>query len=150
VTEERYRKLSENGSNQDILNLKEGLPDIDFAHEDDYYRVLEEGSLEGLIDHLGYVYGEEAELIDLVSYVIEYIASRQIFGNGNKRTSFITGYLILFMYQVINGYDEISVPRLTDDFVELISNVANDQKDESKEDIEDYLSGLKQKLEQQS
>lgn len=158
VTEERLRRPDE-GSQGGNEELKKTMPDIELAKEDDFYQVIEDGSLEGLTTNIEYKFDDTVDLIELVSYAIEYIASRQIFGNGNKRTSFLKGYFLIFWYQLQRWAEkenledtelEIKVPSLTDEFVELISNVANDDKEESSEDIENFLSDFRTQLSEES
>lgn len=151
VTENDIRRKNDK---QQGMGLSEGdksiIPDIDISKEDDYFQVIHEGQLSILRQNLRYEFGDEADLIELVSYIIEHFAQSQIFGNGNKRTAFLTGYFILLFYQIMEDYEEIVLFSLTDEFVELISNVAIHEKNQNRHDIQEFLSQIEERINQNS
>jgi death-on-curing family protein len=145
ITEERVRRPDKENKESIIQNVEgvpKNIPNLDISKDDDYYKVINEGPLEGLRTNIKYKYSKSPELMEFVSFIIEYFAQNQIFGNGNKRTSFLIGYIILLTYQLMNDFEEILVPELNDELVELISNVAIREKNESKEDLKEFFSEL--------
>lgn len=151
ITEERVRRPGKHNEKDMINNLGEfrkTMPNLDISKDDDYFKVINPGPLEGLNTNIGYKYGQEAEVMELVSYVVEYIAQNQIFGNGNKRTSFLIGYLILLTYQLANNFEEIYLPELNGELVDMISNVAIREKESDKQDLRDFMSTLEEKINQ--
>lgn len=149
VTEERVRRPNEqkNGMLPEIKNFRD-IPNLDISKEDDYFEVINPGPLEGLATNAKYNYQENPDLMEFVSFVIEYIAQNQIFGNGNKRTAFLTGYMILLTYQLANDYEKIVVPQLNDELVEIISKVAIREKEEDSEDLMEFMSAIEERISQ--
>lgn len=149
VTENEIRRPTtkeEEDMEEGTERTKAYMPEIDFCKEDDYYEVLNDGNLYGLQQQLQYEFEEDPDVIDLASYIIEHFAQSQIFGNGNKRTAYVMGYFVLLFYQLAEGYEEIVLPELTDEFVELISNVAIRDRDENREEIREFLTDIEESI----
>jgi len=131
--------------NTDTLLMPDDLP---IAKHDDSFDVLNPGVLEGLHNRATYGLDEEVELFEFVSFAIEHICQGQAFANGNKRTSFLTGYLIILVYQVSQEFEQLNLPLIDEDFVELIAKVAIQEKDKDKTDIRSFLSDLEERISQ--
>lgn len=153
ITEGEPRYLDiEKDSNVDSAGL--GLIDftddkeengVQISREEDHHVLLNGGVIEGLQLNINYEFGEKADILDITSYVMETIAKNQAYGDGNKRTAYVVGTLLIIVYQIIEKQSrEIVTPSLTEDFVQLISEVAVDEK--SKEDIREYLKPLEDKI----
>lgn len=137
------------GNEEALVNFsdEEGGDGVEISREEDHHTIMNEGVTEGIRTRLRYEFGEEADIIDISSFVMEVIAKNQAYGDGNKRTSYVTGVLIIAMYQIVEQDSlEIYTPGLTEDFVDLISNVAIDHKEEDRHDIAEYLGPLKESL----
>ena len=128
---------------------KEDGEGVRIAREEDHHTTLNPGVVQGLQDRIIYQFGEEGNIIDIASYVMEIIAQNQVYADGNKRTAYITSMMTIIVYQVIelDNKNEILIPPLEENFVDLISKVAIEQKSEDREDIKNYLDLLEKELE---
>ncbi len=114
---------------------------------EDYHDFRDPGRIETLIEQiLPRECREDNSVLWLTSVIMSEIAQNQAFGEGNKRTAYMTGVLFLIECQIMKDEDAV-YPRLTRDFTDKLSALAIDGTDNedtmSREDFYDYL---KQKL----
>ena len=128
---------------------KEDGEGVRIARKEDHHTILNPGAVQGLQDRIIYQFEEKANIIDIASYIMEIIAKNQVYADGNKRTAYITSMMTIIVYQLIEqeNKNEILIPPLEENFVDLISKVAIEQKSEDKEDIKNYLDLLEKELE---
>lgn len=108
----------------------EGVPskallELEVSREEDYFRLREEGQLQILIDE---IMPRECRQnnggVWLTAVFVSNVAQNQIFGEGNKRTSYLSGVLFLRNLQAANGFEEALIPDLNNELTQLLSDVA--------------------------
>lgn len=130
-------------------------PELEISSEEDYYQLREEGQLEILLQEImPRECRADSDGVRLTAVLMSRIAKNQIFGEGNKRTSYLAGVLFLRNIEEANGYRQILIPDLNPDLTELLSDVAientgqdNGKSSSTTEDLDSYLrKGLKKYL----
>jgi prophage maintenance system killer protein len=144
--EGEYKELG-----QSLVKLIEAISsdkgnELEISREEDYFATINENILGDLINtQLRYECQENNDIIFLTSKIMEIIASGQIFGEGNKRTAYLTGCLFLINYQIsVLGLERFVIPVLDDELVELLSDVAVGSSNAS--DLEKFFSSLRTDL----
>lgn len=120
---------------------------LEVSREEDYFVVINGGVLESLLEtRLKYECGKNNDVIFLMSKIMEVIAANQIFGEGNKRTAYLSGCLFLIDHQRAKlGLERLVIPVLDDELLELLSEVAVGKS--SAEDLYSSFTGLREDLE---
>lgn len=112
--------------------------------EEDYHHVREKGQLETLVETmLPYESREDNELVGLTAFIMTELARSQVFSEGNKRTSYVTGALFLIKCQLL-ARNEAIYPKLDTELTNVLSEVAREQM--SREEFEKYLRERLEKL----
>lgn len=115
--------------------------ELDFSREEDYHQIINEGILGNLFENILYMEcRENSDLIYLTAFIIKTLAESQVFADGNKRTAYIAGSAFLMSYQRQKGIESPIIPRLDDQFVSILQDVAIGEEDI--EFLENYLNSL--------
>ncbi|MFT4867755.1 MAG: prophage maintenance system killer protein [Candidatus Nanohaloarchaea archaeon] len=122
--------------------------ELEISREEDYFATINENILGDLIHtQLRYECQNNNDVVFLASKIMEVIASSQIFGEGNKRTAYLSGCLFLIDYQLsVLGLEKAVIPVLDDELIELLSDTAVGRSDAN--DLEKFFSGLRNDLSQ--
>lgn len=141
--EDEYKDLG-----QSVKKLVEAISsdkgnELEISRREDYFATINENILGDLINtQLRYECQENNDILFLTSKIMEIIASGQIFGEGNKRTAYLTGCLFLISYQIsILGLERSVIPVLDDELVELLSDIAVGSSNAA--DLEKFFSSLR-------
>lgn len=114
----------------------EALPELEISREEDYFEVREEGQLEILLEE---IMPRECEKLNdgvwLTAVLMGRLAKNQVFGEGNKRTSYLTGVLFLKNLQSVHGFEAVLIPDLDKYFTRLLSDVAIQNNPRGTEDL---------------
>lgn len=116
---------------------------FEVARDEDYHQLRPSG--EGLIQNLfeftlPHRCGENSDAVYLSAVVMKEIAESQAFGEGNKRTAYLSGVMFLIKAQALEGFSQAVYPDLTGEFRELLQQVAVREKDE--DDLYRYMMSL--------
>lgn len=109
-----------------IKSLQQRFEDFEISREEDYFEVRNRGALEGLVQtRLKYECEKENGLIHLAAFIMKTLAENQVFGDGNKRTAYLTGTMFLVKYQIqVMERPEAVIPELDDEMVTLLQELA--------------------------
>lgn len=114
-----------------------GGPEFDLDRDEDYHHVREPGILETLVENvLPYECEENSSALWLTSVLMSELAKSQAFGEGNKRTAYVTGTLFLVKCQLLEA-EEAIYPYLDRELTDMLSDLAVEEK--SREELHDYL-----------
>ncbi|MFB6242387.1 MAG: hypothetical protein ABEJ36_06330 [Candidatus Nanosalina sp.] len=103
----------------------EAVPELEVSREEDYYQLREEGQLEILLGEImPHECRENSEGVWLTAVLMSRIAKNQIFGEGNKRTSYLAGALFLRNIQEANRFRNPLIPDLNKYLTRMLSDVA--------------------------
>ena len=101
------------------------VPELEVSREEDYYQLREEGKLEILLEEImPRECRENSDGLWLTAVLMGRIAKNQIFGEGNKRTSYLAGALFLRNIQAANGFRNPLIPDLNKNLTRLLSDIA--------------------------
>lgn len=144
--EKEYRELGR--SARKVVEAISSSEDneLEISREEDYFATINKNILGDLVNtQLWYECRENSDVIFLTSKIMEVIASSQIFGEGNKRTAYLSGCLFLINYQIsVLGLERSVIPVLDDELIELLSDVAVCSSDAY--DLEKFFSSLRSDL----
>lgn len=117
--------------------------ELEISRDEDHFAIINRGVLGNLVENqLRYECRENSDAVHLMSKIMQVIASHQIFGEGNKRTAYLSGCLFIIDYQKAElGLEKLVIPVLNDDLVQLLSDVSVGEKNES--DLDEYFSDLR-------
>ena len=108
----------------DSLNM----PEMDFERDEDYHFVRNRGILETLVETiLPLESRENNDVLWLASVIMTEIASHQAFGEGNKRTAYLTSTVLLINTQRKAGMKQTFYPLLNTDMTEMLSSISMDE-----------------------
>ena len=111
---------------------------FEVSRDEDYHHIRERGQLETLVDTmLPYECREQSEMVSLTAFLMSEIARSQIFAEGNKRTSYVAGTLLLIKAQML-ARNEAIYPRLDKEMTDILSEVARGHR--GRDDLEEYLT----------
>ncbi|MFB6115019.1 MAG: Fic family protein [Candidatus Nanohalobium sp.] len=129
-----------------IRGLQERFESFEVSREEDYFEVRNRGALEGLVQtRLRYECGENNGFIHLAAFIMKALAENQVFGDGNKRTAYLTGTMFLVKYQIdVLGRDEAVIPELEDELVTILQDLAVGETDLG--ELERYLSTVEKDI----
>lgn len=134
-----------NASKDDLFD------NMDVAREEDYHllRPDGEGRMDILVNEIMYRECQEnQDGLWLTSVLMSRLARNQIFGEGNKRTAYLTGVIFLRNVQASKGFDGALIPDLTNELTDLLSDIAI--KEKQPEDLHRYLlDGMEEFIEEQ-
>lgn len=119
------------------------MEEFDFGRDEDYHQLRPDG--EGIIQSLvqtilPYKCRERNDALWLTAVIMNHVAENQAFGEGNKRTAYLSGTLFWIWAQYQADLDQGVYVDLTIEFTDLLSEVAIDEKGE--EDIYNYLRDI--------
>jgi len=118
------------------------MPEMDFEREEDYHHVRNRGILETLVETiLPLECRENNDVLWLASVIMTEIASHQAFGEGNKRTAYLTSNILLINSQRKAGMKQTFYPLLNTDMTEMLSSISMDEIGR-----EELYNELKEKL----
>ena len=118
------------------------MPEMDFEREEDYHHVRNRGILETLVETiLPLECKENNDVLWLASVIMTEIASHQAFGEGNKRTAYLTSTVLLINSQRKAGMKQTFYPLLNTDMTELLSAISMDEigRDELYQELREKL-----------
>lgn len=129
-----------------IGSLQKRFEDFEISREEDYFEVRNRGALEGLVQtRLKYECSEDNGLIHLAAFIMKTLAENQVFGDGNKRTAYLTGTMFLAKYQIqVMGRPEAVIPELDDELVTLLQELAVGEAEIS--ELEKFLSTVEKDI----
>lgn len=116
---------------------------FEVARDEDYHQLRPSGK--GLIENLfeftlPHRCSENNDAVYLSAVVMKEIAESQAFGEGNKRTAYLSGVMFLIKAQALEGFSQAVYPDLTVEFREILQEVAVREKDE--ENLYKYMISL--------
>ncbi|MBC5792577.1 MAG: Fic family protein [Nanohaloarchaea archaeon] len=119
------------------------MEEFEFGREEDYHQLRPDG--EGIIQSLvqtilPYKCKERNDALWLTAVIMNHVAENQAFGEGNKRTAYLSGTLFWIWAQYEADLSQGVYVDLTVDFTDLLSEVAIDEK--GAEDIYRYLRNI--------
>ncbi len=123
-----------------IGSLQQRFEDFEISRDEDYFEVRNRGALEGLVQtRLKYECQKNNGLIHLAAFIMKTLADNQVFGDGNKRTAYLTGTMFLVKYQIqVMERPEAVIPELDDELVTLLQEIAVGEAELV--ELEDFLS----------
>ncbi|QKQ98398.1 hypothetical protein GKQ38_02625 [Candidatus Nanohaloarchaea archaeon] len=116
---------------------------FEVARDEDYHQLRPsgEGFIENIIEFtLPHSCSENNDAVYLSAVLMKELAESQAFGEGNKRTAYLSGVMFLIKAQAQQGFSKAVYPDLTRDFQEILQEVAVREKDE--EDLYRYITSL--------
>lgn len=115
------------------------------SHENDYHKVRLPGFLESIEQYVvPRECQENSDIIHLASFVMGKIASNHPFGEGNKRTAFATGCVMIILFQFRRGVEEPLYPVLGETMLEILEDVS--MGSEGFAEIESHLGAGREEL----
>ncbi|MFB6145518.1 MAG: hypothetical protein ABEJ99_03355 [Candidatus Nanohaloarchaea archaeon] len=82
------------------------MEELNLAQENDYHHVRDPGRIASLVEwSLPAECEENNDVIWLTSVLIKKLAEAQAFGEGNKRTAYLSGMIFFLRAQKVLGYD---------------------------------------------
>lgn len=120
--------------------------ELEISRDEDHFALINRGVLGSLAENqLFYECRENNDAVHLMAKIMQVIASNQVFGDGNKRTAYLSGCLFIIDYQVSGlALQRPVIPVLNDELVELLSDISVGEKDE--DDLENYFSDLREDI----
>ena len=133
-----------NASSADVVERLNSLdmPEMDFEREEDYHYVRNRGILETLVETiLPLECKQNNDVLWLASVIMTEIASHQAFGEGNKRTAYLTSTVLLINSQRKAGVKKTVYPLLSTSMTEMLSSISMDEigKEELYQELKDKL-----------
>lgn len=126
LLEDAYNDVSSGDFVKKLNNLD--MPEMDFEREEDYHHVRNRGILETLVETiLPLECKENNDVLWLASVIMTEIASHQAFGEGNKRTAYLTSTVLLINSQRKAGMKQTFYPLLNTDMTEMLSSISMDE-----------------------
>lgn len=140
LLEDTYTDVSSSDFVEQLNNLD--MPEMDFEREEDYHFVRNRGILETLVETiLPLECRENNDVLWLASVIMAEIASHQAFGEGNKRTAYLTSTVLLINSQRKAGVEKALYPLLNTDMTEMLSAISMDEigRDQLYEELKQKL-----------
>lgn len=140
LLEDTYSDVS-SGEFVEQLNSLE-MPEMDFERDEDYHHVRNRGILETLVETIiPLECKENNDVLWLASVIMTEIASHQAFGEGNKRTAYLTSTVLLINSQRKAGMKQTFYPLLSTSMTEMLSSISMDEmtKEELYREMKDKL-----------
>jgi hypothetical protein len=126
LLEDAYNDVSSGDFVKQLNSLD--MPEMDFEREEDYHHVRNRGILETLVETiLPLECKENNDVLWLASVIMTEIASHQAFGEGNKRTAYLTSTVLLINSQRKAGMKQTFYPLLNTDMTEMLSSISMDE-----------------------
>lgn len=142
--EDLLEDTGSNASSTDFMKQLDSLdmPEMDFEREEDYHHVRNRGILETLVETiLPLECKENNDVLWLASVILTEIASHQAFGEGNKRTAYLTSTVLLINSQRKAGMKQTFYPLLNTSMTKVLSSISMDEmgKDELYSEMREKL-----------
>lgn len=129
--------------------IKNSSPAYSDGGDRDYFEIHEAGTLQNLLEtEFLYKCRENNDAAYLSALLMHRIASGHPFGEGNKRTSYLSACIFLIKHQLnYLGLDAFSIPSLDKDLLESLGDIAEDHSTISPEKLaKQYRKSLKKDL----
>ncbi|WP_414836794.1 Fic family protein [Candidatus Nanohalococcus occultus] len=106
-------------------------------NDTDYFKVHEAGTLQNLLEtEFLYLCKKNSDIIHLSAVLMHRIASGHPFGEGNKRTAYLSACVLLINYQAkILKLETVSIPSLDQALRESLGDIAEDHSSISPEQL---------------